>query len=102
HAPAVDERDALGEPVGLLEVLGGEQDARAARDDVTDDVPERLPGAGVETGGRFVEVHDARAGQQARREVEASPHASRPGADAAACGGGEVEGGEQLLHTAVD
>ena len=47
--------DAVGELLGLLEVVRRQQDRRAVGVQVADQVPELSPGLGVEAGGRLVE-----------------------------------------------
>src|SRR5690606_36050852 len=53
--PVVDHRDAVGEAVGFLQVLGGEQQGRALGHQFGDDVPQVAAAGRVEPGGRFVE-----------------------------------------------
>jgi hypothetical protein len=51
---AVDDGDALGEPVGLFEVVGGEQDGQAlVTGEAGDLVPHRCTCFGVEAGRRL-------------------------------------------------
>jgi hypothetical protein len=52
---AVDDGDAVGEAVGLVEVLGGEQDGGAGGDPPFDRLPEGDAAARVEPRGRLVE-----------------------------------------------
>jgi len=54
QAPAVDDRDGVGQAVGFLEVLGGEQDRRATGDELVDERPEPVAAGGVEAGGGVV------------------------------------------------
>ena len=56
HAPVVDDRDPVGELVGLLEVLRAQQDGRARARERADDVPHLVARARVQPGGRLVEV----------------------------------------------
>ena len=44
----VDDRDAIGEPVGFLEVLRAEQQRRALFDQLADHLPQVAPAARVE------------------------------------------------------
>ncbi len=77
-APAED-GDPVGEPVGLLQVLGGEEDGRAGGGEFADRVPQLLTAARVEPGGGFVEEHHpdgAGVADEARGEVEAAAHAA--------------------------
>ena len=60
--PAVDDPDAVGELVGLLEVLGGEEDGRALVALRARTSSQSAAAADrVEAGGRLVEEEDARA-----------------------------------------
>ncbi len=75
---AVDDPDAVGEHVGLLEVLRGEED----RDPVLlGQAPDLLPQRGaalrVEAGGRLVEEEQARLVHEREREVEPALHPAR-------------------------
>ena len=74
HAAAVDDRDVVGQGVGLLEVLRGEQDRDAVGHELTHLLPQAQPRAGVEARGRFVEKEDFGAADKAGREVEAAAH----------------------------
>ena len=96
-AAVVDDRDPVGEAVGLLEVLRREQDRRAL-------VGERLsrpPRRRARLRGSRPVVGSSRKStcgrdDQAHREVEPAPHAAAVGGDAAVGGLGEVEALEQL------
>ena len=64
----LDQHDAAGERVGLLEVMGGEQD-RAARVGVgADRVPDRAPGLLVEPRRRLVEDDEPRGARERERD----------------------------------
>ena len=69
-----------GEPVGLVEVLGGEQHVGASGREVFDRDPQLVAAAGVETGGGLVEQQQARRTHEAGAEVETPLHAARIGA----------------------
>ena len=94
--PSVDHDDAVGQRVGLVEVLGGEQDGDAVGDEPADHAPHALPAGGVEPGGRLVEKQHRRAHHQAGGQVEAPAHAARVALDHAVGGVGELEQLEQL------
>ena len=97
HAP-VDDPDAVGEDVGLLEVLRREKDGRALlAGEPLDLVPERGPRLHVQAGRRLVEKEDARVVQQREGEVEAALHAARVGLGLAVGGVGEADALEQLV-----
>jgi len=93
----VDDRDLVGQRVGLLEVLRGEQDRGAVVDQGAHDAPHVLALGGVQAGGRLVEEHDGRAADEARREVQPATHAAGVGAGRAVRGVLEPEPAEQLL-----
>jgi hypothetical protein len=66
----VDDGDARGELVGLLEVLRGQQDGDAGLGQAADHAPDALAGIGIEAGGRLVEEQDARRDDQRGGDVE--------------------------------
>ena len=72
----VDDHDAVGQLVGLVEVLGGEEQGHAAGHQLADDVPHADPAGGVEPGGRLVEEEHRRSGHEPGRQVETPPHAA--------------------------
>ena len=54
-AAVADDRDPVREAVGLLEVLGGEEDRRAVVRERLDGLPDREPAARVQARARLVE-----------------------------------------------
>src|SRR5690606_41919075 len=94
--PPVDDDDVVGELVGLLQVLRGEQHGDAVVGQAAHDVPQAVAAARVEAGGRLVQEEDLRTPDQARREVETAAHPARVGLGGAFGGGGELEPVEQL------
>ena len=74
--PVVEDRDAVGELVGLVQVLRGEEDRDAVGHQAADDVPHGAAAARVETRGRLVEEDDPRVADQGHREVEPALHPS--------------------------
>ena len=68
--------DPVGELVGLVEVLGGQQHGAALADQLADGLPHLPAGARVEAGGRLVEEDQRRPGDQARGQVEPAAHAA--------------------------
>ena len=84
--PVVDDPDPVGELVGLLEVLGGEEDGRALAVQRRDLLPDRLAADRVEAGRRLVEEEHPRLVDERRGEVEPPAHPARVGADAAVGG----------------
>ena len=97
-AAVADDRDPVREPVGLLEVLGGEEDRRAVVRQRLDGLPDREPAARVQARARLVEEDHLRAADQAHREVEPPAHAAAVGGDATVGGVGEIEALEQLVR----
>ncbi len=92
----VEDGDAVGELVGFLEVLGGEEDGDAAGDEFADDLPHGVAGAGVEAGGGFVEEDDPRAADEGHGDVEAALHAAGVGGGGLLRGVGEAEAFQQF------
>jgi hypothetical protein len=72
----VEHGDPVGELVGLLEVLGGEEDRHSGVGQLTDDPPQFAPTAGVEARGRLVEEDHLGASDQRHGEVELAAHAA--------------------------
>ena len=73
---AVEHRDPVGELIGLLQVMRGEEDRHAAVHEIADDPPHGAAAARVEAGGRLVEEDDPRIADQGHREVEPAAHAA--------------------------
>ena len=95
----VDDPDAVGEDVGLLEVLGREEHRDAVlAGEARHLVPERRAALRVEAGRRLVEEEDARPVDEREREVEPPLHAARVAADLAVGRLGEADALEQLLR----
>ena len=92
---AVDDPDVVGELVGLLQVLGGEEDGRPVVVEGPHLLPDRFAADRVEAGGRLVEEEHARLVDEGRGEVEAALHPARVAADAAVGGVGEADPLEQ-------
>ena len=96
HPAVVDHRDLVGERVGLLQVLRGEQHRRPVVDQRPDDAPHVLALGRVQAGRRLVQVDHVGPADQARGQVEAAAHAAGVGLGRPVGGLGEVEPGEQL------
>ena len=58
----VDDGEPVAELVGLLHVVGGEQDGLAVGVELAEDLPQGDAALRVEAGGRLVEEEDRRAG----------------------------------------
>ena len=73
----VDDPDAVGEDVGLLEVLGRQEDGDAvlARQSL-DLLPECGAALDVQAGGRLVEEEDPRGVDERQRQVEPALHSA--------------------------
>ena len=94
----VDDADAVGEDVGLLEVLRGEEHGHAVvGGEARDLLPQRRAALDVEAGRRLVEEQDPRVVDEREREVEPPLHAARVAADAAVGGVAEPDALEQLV-----
>jgi hypothetical protein len=76
HCAAVDHGDAVGELVGLVEVLRRQQHRRPRPGEPSDGLPHPRPGAWVQARGRLVEEDQGRRRDEARGEIETSAHAS--------------------------
>ncbi len=78
HDPAaVDDADPVG-LLGLLEVVGRQEDRRAAlRADRPEVVPQRSAARRIEAGRRLVEEQHTRPVQQAADDLELAAHAAR-------------------------
>ena len=101
HLTAVDHRDLICEAVSLLEVLRGEQRGHAAAHQLVDEIPHRDAAARVETGRGLVEEEDRGLADEAHRDVEPAPHASRVGARDPVGGTTEVEALQQVVGAAA-
>ena len=96
--PVVDDPDAVGEHVGLLEVLRREEDGDAlVAGEPRDLLPECGAALDVETRRRLVEKDDARPVHERERQVEPALHPARVPAHLAIGGFGEADALEQLL-----
>ena len=88
----------MGEAVGLLQVLGGEEDGDALLGaEAVHVAPDRLAADGVQAGGGLVKEEDGGAVDEGGGEVEAAFHPTRVGADGAVGGVLEVDDGEELV-----
>jgi hypothetical protein len=84
------------ELVGLVEVLSAQQDRRPLRRQRAHDVPHLVARARVQARGGLVEEQQLGRDDDARGDVEPTPHAARVVLDQAAGGVGQAEGLEQL------
>jgi hypothetical protein len=94
---AVDHRYPVGQLVRLVEVLGGQQNGGAAREQVLDDLPHGHARAGIEASGGLVQEQHRRRRNQADRQVEPPAHTARIGLGRPSGGLDQIELLEQLL-----
>src|SRR3954469_3983767 len=79
--PSGDDPDAVGELVGLLEVLGREEHRVPLGVQLADLLPDRPAADGVEAGGRLIEKEDFRSVNQRRRQIQSAAPPAGGGAD---------------------
>ena len=95
-APAVQEDDAVGERVRLLQVVGGEENGAAAGGARTDLRPERAPRLDVEPHGRLVEKEQVGIAAQSEGEEHPLALAARELAEQPVLQPLQAGGGEHL------
>ncbi len=93
----MQDRDAVGELLGLVEVLGGQQHGPAVAGEFPDRLPHLDPGLRVQSGGGLVEEDDRRVSDEAHRDVQPASHAARVRRRLAVACVGEREAGEQVV-----
>ena len=86
----LQDRDPVGEFLGLLEVMGGEDDGSATVDQSADDRPDGTSALRIQARGRLVEHHHARTAEQCQRQVQPSSLPSGQGAHPDVGATGEV------------
>jgi hypothetical protein len=74
HLTGIDDHDAVGEALGLLQVLGGEQDRCPFPGQLLHHLPQGDATSKVEPGRRLVEEQDPGRGDKGRCQVKASAH----------------------------
>ena len=99
HLAAVDHSNRIRQLVGLLRVLGSEQQHGARAHERIDDGPHLQPTARVQAGGRLVKKHHRRVGHQRARQVEAATHTPGIGRHRPVASIGELEALKEL-HSA--
>jgi hypothetical protein len=99
-APGVQDDDPAGQVLGLIHVLGGEQDGRAVGHESLDEPPQLVARSRVEPGGRLVKEQHRRPADEARGQVEAAPHAAGVGPDRPVARLGERHPLQRLLGPA--
>ena len=93
----IEHDDVVGHPIGLLEVLRGEDDGGAAADEVGEHLPQVAAAARIEAGGGLVEEQHLGAAHQAGSDVETATHAAGVGLHQRRREVGEIELLEQLV-----
>ena len=81
QAPVVDDRQPVAELVGLLHVVGGEEDRLALAVELAEHLPQREAALRVEPGGRLVEEHGRGPVHDRPRHHQALGHAARQRGD---------------------
>ena len=94
---AVDQDHAVGQRVGLLQVLGGEQERDAVGHQLADRRPHHLAAAGIEPGGGLVEDEHVRGVDEAGGQVDAAPLAAGEVLDQAVAEAADVEAVDELV-----
>ncbi len=79
HLATVEDGDRVGEAIGLVEVLGGQEDGHTRRDELPDDLPHDAPASRVEPCRRLVEEDDPGIADERHGQVEAPAHAAGVG-----------------------
>src|SRR5205823_7208582 len=74
-----EERDAIAEPIGLVEVVRAEEDRPSLAAERDDELADRLRRVGVEARGRLVEEEHARLVQRGASDRHLLLHAPRKG-----------------------
>ena len=93
-----DDREPVGELVGLLEVVRGEQDRQRLRlGEPRHLVPHHDARLGIEAGRRLVEEQHARAVHEPERDVEPAAHPAGVRLDDPVGGVGDADELEQLV-----
>ena len=96
-ATVIDDRDAVGQLVGLLEVLRGQKHGRAGLIQASHLFPQGESTHGVESGGGFVEEQHGGFVNERQGQVEATTHSARVRAHATFGGRGQSDAFEQFV-----
>ena len=91
-----DDADRVGQLIGLLEVLGGQQHRGALRDERGDHAPQCDPAARIQPSRGLVEEEHPRVDDQRPGQVDASAHPAGEALHRAVAGFGEVEQLDEL------
>lgn len=96
----VKDRDPVGELVGLLQILGSEEDRDALGRQSADRIPHGAPAARIQTGRGVVEEDHPRGADERHGQIQPPSHPAGVGRHRLAGGVGQVEHVEQLAHPA--
>src|SRR5206468_469857 len=96
--PVIDDGDAVAERVGLLQIVGGEEDRHALVAELSHLIPDAGTGLRVEAGGRLVEEEELWAVDDAEADIETPAHAAGIGAGLAVGRLIEFEDGEDVAR----
>ena len=95
----MDDGDPVAQALGLVEVVGRQQDGHArTRAQLVDDVEQLMPDAGVEPHCRLVEEEHGRFRQQRAEDLKPPALAAAVGAHGPVENLGQPEGGSELRH----
>ena len=107
RAPASDDptlvhdRDLVGEPLGLLDVVRGHEDGHALRAQLVDECPQLRAHLRVEPDGRFVEEQELGPVHEAAGDEQAASHPARELVDHDVGASGQVGHFERALDRGV-
>ena len=102
-AAVVDDGHAMGQFVGLFQVVGGEEDGEAViAVEVLDQAPQALAAADVQSQGGLVQEEDARAVDEGGGDVQLARHAPGIGADRLIQAGLQFEMAGQFFDAGAD
>ena len=93
--PVVEDHDAVGDLLHLVELMARDQHGAALAGEVAEEAAQPADAVGIEPVGRLVEHEHLRVAEQRRGQAEALPHAQRVAADLALAG---IAQPDQLEH----
>ncbi len=97
HAAVVEQDDVIGQVVGFVEVLSGQQQGHPIAHELLEEVPELDAAGRIQTGGGLVEEQHRWRGHQRGGQVEAAAHSSGEGLHQAVGVVGKAQPLEQLV-----
>ena len=75
HCAVIDHGDSVGELVGLVQLLGAEQDCRSFGDERANNIPHLVARLRVQPGRRLIKEHQLRCDDDACGDVKPASHA---------------------------